>query len=67
LERVLDDLAFEAPSLGATTVPITAAYVRERLDGILKDEDLSAVRALGAPVGVTSMAYVDGSGGGVAA
>ena len=41
MERVLDDLAFEAPSLGQTTVPITAAYVRERLDGILKDEDLS--------------------------
>ncbi|HVZ73065.1 MAG TPA: ATP-dependent protease ATPase subunit HslU [Polyangia bacterium] len=41
MERVLDELAFEAPSLGPTTVPITAAYVRERLDGILKDEDLS--------------------------
>jgi ATP-dependent HslUV protease ATP-binding subunit HslU len=41
MERVLDDLAFEAPELGATTIPITAAYVRERLDGILKDEDLS--------------------------
>jgi ATP-dependent HslUV protease ATP-binding subunit HslU len=41
MERVLDDLAFEAPSLGETTIPITAAYVRERLDGILKDEDLS--------------------------
>jgi ATP-dependent HslUV protease ATP-binding subunit HslU len=41
LERVLDDLAFEAPALGTTTVPITAGYVRERLDGILKDEDLS--------------------------
>jgi ATP-dependent HslUV protease ATP-binding subunit HslU len=41
MELVLDDLAFEAPSLGAVTVPITAAYVRERLDGILKDEDLS--------------------------
>jgi ATP-dependent HslUV protease ATP-binding subunit HslU len=41
MERVLDDLAFSAPDLGATTVPITAAYVRERLDGILKDEDLS--------------------------
>jgi ATP-dependent HslUV protease ATP-binding subunit HslU len=41
MERVLDDLAFEAPSLGNVTVPITAAYVRERLDGILKDEDLS--------------------------
>ncbi len=41
MERVLDELAFEAPSLGPTTIPITAAYVRERLDGILKDEDLS--------------------------
>jgi ATP-dependent HslUV protease ATP-binding subunit HslU len=41
MERVLDDLAFEAPALGETTIPITAAYVRERLDGILKDEDLS--------------------------
>jgi ATP-dependent HslUV protease ATP-binding subunit HslU len=41
MERVLDDLAFEAPALGATTIPITAAYVRERLEGILKDEDLS--------------------------
>ena len=41
MERVLDDLAFEAPELGETTIPITAAYVRERLDGVLKDEDLS--------------------------
>jgi ATP-dependent HslUV protease ATP-binding subunit HslU len=41
MERVLDDLAFEAPDLGRTTIPITAAYVRERLEGILKDEDLS--------------------------
>ncbi|HEX3695391.1 MAG TPA: ATP-dependent protease ATPase subunit HslU [Polyangia bacterium] len=41
MERVLDDLAFEAPELGQVTIPITAGYVRERLDGILKDEDLS--------------------------
>ena len=41
MELVLDDLAFAAPDLGPQTVPITAAYVRERLDGILKDEDLS--------------------------
>ena len=41
MERVLDDLSFEAPDLGAVTIPITAAYVRERLDGVLKDEDLS--------------------------
>ena len=41
MERVLDELAFEAPGLGTVTIPITAAYVRERLDGVLKDEDLS--------------------------
>ena len=41
MERVLDDLAFEAPGLGQVTIPITATYVRERLEGVLKDEDLS--------------------------
>ncbi|HJX63814.1 MAG TPA: ATP-dependent protease ATPase subunit HslU [Polyangia bacterium] len=41
MERLLDELAFEAPELGERTIPITAAYVRERLQGILKDEDLS--------------------------
>jgi ATP-dependent HslUV protease ATP-binding subunit HslU len=41
MERVLDELAFEAPGLGTVTIPITATYVRERLDGVMKDEDLS--------------------------
>jgi ATP-dependent HslUV protease ATP-binding subunit HslU len=41
MERLLDELAFEAPELGERTIPISAAYVRERLQGILKDEDLS--------------------------
>jgi ATP-dependent HslUV protease ATP-binding subunit HslU len=41
MELLLDELAFEAPELGERTIPITAAYVRERLQGILKDEDLS--------------------------
>jgi ATP-dependent HslUV protease ATP-binding subunit HslU len=41
MELLLDDLAFEAPELGERTIPITAAYVQERLTGILKDEDLS--------------------------
>ena len=39
--RLLDDLAFEAPELGERSIAITAVYVRERLQGILKDEDLS--------------------------
>jgi ATP-dependent HslUV protease ATP-binding subunit HslU len=41
MEKLLDELSFEAPELGEQGVPITAAYVRERLHGLLKDEDLS--------------------------
>jgi ATP-dependent HslUV protease ATP-binding subunit HslU len=41
MERLLDELSFEAPDLGEQTVPITAQYVRDRLHGLLKDEDLS--------------------------
>jgi ATP-dependent HslUV protease ATP-binding subunit HslU len=41
MERLLDDLSFEAPELGERSIPITAAYVRERLADVLRDEDLS--------------------------
>jgi ATP-dependent HslUV protease ATP-binding subunit HslU len=41
MERLLDELSFEAPGLHGTSVPITAAYVRERLAKVLEDEDLS--------------------------
>ena len=41
MEKLLDELSFEAPELGEQSVPITATYVRERLQGLLKDEDLS--------------------------
>jgi ATP-dependent HslUV protease ATP-binding subunit HslU len=41
MEKLLDELSFEAPELGEQTVPITAAYVRERLQGLLENEDLS--------------------------
>jgi ATP-dependent HslUV protease ATP-binding subunit HslU len=41
MEKLLDELSFEAPELGEQTVPITASYVQERLAGLLKDEDLS--------------------------
>jgi ATP-dependent HslUV protease ATP-binding subunit HslU len=41
MERLLDELSFEAPGLGGTEVPITAAYVRERLGKVLENEDLS--------------------------
>jgi len=38
---LLDELSFEAPDLHEQTIPITASYVREHLQGVLKDEDLS--------------------------
>jgi ATP-dependent HslUV protease ATP-binding subunit HslU len=41
LERLLDELSFEAPDLGAREVVITVDYVRERLTKVLEDEDLS--------------------------
>jgi len=41
LERLLDELSFEAPEIGAREVVITAGYVKERLERLLEDEDLS--------------------------
>lgn len=44
LERVLDELSFEASELGQhgeRVIHITADYVRERVGGVLKDQDLS--------------------------
>jgi ATP-dependent HslUV protease ATP-binding subunit HslU len=41
MERLLDDLSYDAPDLSGKTVTIDAAYVREKLDDIVKDDDLS--------------------------
>jgi ATP-dependent HslUV protease ATP-binding subunit HslU len=41
LERVLDELSFDAPERHDRTVVIDAAYVHRYLDPIVKDEDLS--------------------------
>ncbi|HEY5677302.1 MAG TPA: ATP-dependent protease ATPase subunit HslU, partial [Myxococcales bacterium] len=41
LEKVLEDVSFGAPDLAAQAVRIDAGYVREKLDRVLKDEDLS--------------------------
>jgi ATP-dependent HslUV protease ATP-binding subunit HslU len=41
LERLLEELSFEAPDMKMGRVEINAPYVRERLDEIAKDEDLS--------------------------
>jgi ATP-dependent HslUV protease ATP-binding subunit HslU len=41
LERVVEDISFEAPDLANKKVQIDAAYVRGRLTSILEKEDLS--------------------------
>src|SRR5947208_3449310 len=41
MERLLDEISFDAPEMGGREVVIDAAYVRERLNPILQDQDLS--------------------------
>ena len=41
LERLLDEVSFTAPEMHGRSVAIDGAYVRERLEPILKDQDLS--------------------------
>ena len=41
MEKVFELLSFEAPDREDTTFEVTSDYVRQRLEGILEDEDLS--------------------------
>jgi len=41
MEVLLDDISFRAPELQGQSITIDAAYVREKLNEILKNEDLS--------------------------
>jgi ATP-dependent HslUV protease ATP-binding subunit HslU len=41
MERLLDELSFAAPDVGPQEITITAAYVRERLNDVVQNEDLS--------------------------
>ncbi len=41
LERVLDQLSFDASELGETRFTVTADYVKEQLTDIVEDQDLS--------------------------
>ncbi|HEX6098323.1 MAG TPA: ATP-dependent protease ATPase subunit HslU [Thermoanaerobaculia bacterium] len=41
LERLLDELSFDASERGGETVVIDAAYVSRVLEGVVRDEDLS--------------------------
>jgi ATP-dependent HslUV protease ATP-binding subunit HslU len=41
MERLLDEISFEAPDLGQKKWVIDAAYVKRMLDELVKDEDLT--------------------------
>ena len=41
LERMLDEISFDAPDRLEKTIRVDARYVREKLSDIIKDEDLS--------------------------
>jgi ATP-dependent HslUV protease ATP-binding subunit HslU len=41
MERLLEEVSFNADEIAGQTIKITANYVRERLGDIIKDEDLS--------------------------
>ncbi len=41
MERLLEELSFEAPEMKRGRVDINAAYVRKRLHDVAEDEDLS--------------------------
>jgi ATP-dependent HslUV protease ATP-binding subunit HslU len=41
LEKVLDEISFEAPEIKKKTIKIDAAYVQKQLTDIVKDQDLS--------------------------
>ncbi len=41
LEKVLEEISFEAPEMKGTSITIDSDYVRKRLSDVVKDEDLS--------------------------
>ena len=41
MEKLLDEISFDAPDLDYNEIKIDAKYVKEKLDNIIKDEDLS--------------------------
>jgi len=41
MEKLLDEVSFEAPQMKGSRVVINSAYVRERLTEVIKDQDLS--------------------------
>jgi ATP-dependent HslUV protease ATP-binding subunit HslU len=40
MESLLEELSFDAPDIAPAKIPITAEYVNDKLDGLVKDQDL---------------------------
>jgi ATP-dependent HslUV protease ATP-binding subunit HslU len=41
MEKLLEDMSFHAPDLGGSRHVVDEAFVRERLETLVQDEDLS--------------------------
>jgi ATP-dependent HslUV protease ATP-binding subunit HslU len=41
MERLLDEISFDAPDMEQKNITIDASYVKEKLEGISEDQDLS--------------------------
>jgi len=41
MEKLLDEISFDAPEMTGENMVIDARYVREKLSGFVEDEDLS--------------------------
>ena len=41
MEKLLDEISFDAPEMSEETIVISKAYVQEKLQDVVKDEDLS--------------------------
>jgi len=41
MERLLDEISFNAPEMGGAQVKINADYVRGKLKDLVEDQDLS--------------------------
>jgi len=41
MEKLLDDISFDAPDMEKKEIIIDAQYVEEKLSGIIEDQDLS--------------------------
>jgi ATP-dependent HslUV protease ATP-binding subunit HslU len=41
METLLEEISFDAPEMKKSEIVIDAAYVRDKLENIVEDEDLS--------------------------